>query len=100
MRYIVDRMTMADIPRVVEIERLAYSSPWPPSAYRKELQDNPLAHYIVVRDTQLPTRAYARASQAAVEAPRRLFPLSLLPRRLPAAAPPDSPRSSASRASG
>jgi [ribosomal protein S18]-alanine N-acetyltransferase len=78
MRYVVERMTMADIPRVVEIERLAYTTPWPPSAYRKELQDNPLAHYIVLRDSalQLP-----RQEGVAGSAPRRGFPLSLLPAR-------------------
>ncbi|MBF6591187.1 MAG: ribosomal protein S18-alanine N-acetyltransferase [Ktedonobacterales bacterium] len=72
-------MTVADIPRVIEIERLAYSTPWPPSAYRKELQDNPLAHYIIVRDThaQVPARAMGPAESA----PKRPFPLSLLPSR-------------------
>src|SRR6266567_4754875 len=53
VRYIIDRMTMADVPRVVEIERLAYPSTWPPSAYRKELQDNRWAHYIVLRDNNI-----------------------------------------------
>jgi len=78
MRYVVDRMTLADIPRVVEIERLAYSTPWPPSAYRKELQDNPLAHYIVLRDSEL----RLPAPEPPVSSPsRRGFPLSLLPAR-------------------
>jgi len=78
MRYVVDRMTLADIPRVVEIERLAYSTPWPPSAYRKELQDNPLAHYIVLRDSEL----RLPAPEPPVSSPsRRGFPLSLLPSR-------------------
>jgi ribosomal-protein-alanine N-acetyltransferase len=82
-------MTMSDVPRVVEIERLAYPSTWPPSAYRKELQDNRWAHYIVLRDK------YIEEEQAAVpqelEKPRknRLFPLSLLPNR-PAAVNPSS----------
>jgi len=49
MRYTIDRMTLADIPRVTEIEKLAYPSPWPASTYRKELQENSNAHYIVVR---------------------------------------------------
>src|SRR5215472_6621636 len=53
VRYVVDRMTMSDVPRVVEIERLAYPSTWPPSAYRKELQDNRWAHYIVLRDKKI-----------------------------------------------
>jgi len=78
MRYVVERMTLADIPRVVEIERLAYTTPWPPSAYRKELQDNPLAHYIVLRDSavHIPTPEASAGSM-----PRRSFPLSLLPAR-------------------
>jgi ribosomal-protein-alanine N-acetyltransferase len=71
-------MTMADVPRVVEIERLAYTTPWPPSAYRKELQDNPLAHYIVLRDSALQLPA---PDTSASPASRRSFPLSLLPGR-------------------
>src|SRR5579883_708708 len=55
VRYVIDRMTMSDVPRVIEIERLAYPSTWPPSAYRKELQEKPRRP--------------------------RLFPLSLLPGR-------------------
>lgn len=74
MRYEIDRMTMADIPRVAEIERLSYTTPWPSSAYRKELQENPLAHYIVARDRRLA----AAPPAAPPEVPRRHFPLSLL----------------------
>jgi ribosomal-protein-alanine N-acetyltransferase len=75
-------MTMSDVPRVIEIERLAYPSTWPPSAYRKELQDNRWAHYIVLRDTHI-TEELLAASQAEQEKPRRgrLFPLSLLSNR-------------------
>ncbi len=80
MRYIIDRMTMADVPRVIEIERLASPSTWPPSAYRKELQDNRWAHYIVLRDKKIAEDHLALASQE-TEKPRRLFPLSLLPGR-------------------
>lgn len=82
MRYVIDRMTLADIPRVTEIERLAYASPWPSSAYRKELQENRWAHYIVARDM-------LRAAEPIVvpaEPPRRAFPLSLFPSR--SAVPP------------
>jgi len=73
-------MTMPDVPRVVEIERLAYPSTWPPSAYRKELQDNRWAHYIVLRDRKIvEERMVTVASEP--EKPRRFFPLSLLPGR-------------------
>jgi [ribosomal protein S18]-alanine N-acetyltransferase len=79
VRYLVERMTLADIPRIVEIEKLAYSSPWPSSAYRKELQDNRYAHYIVIRDTATLDRAPAAAPPPVAQTSRR-FPLSLLPR--------------------
>src|SRR6266700_4862561 len=80
VRYVIDRMTMSDVPRVVEIERLAYPSQWPPSAYRKELQDNRWAHYIVLRDKKvIEERATVPAQE--YEKPRRIFPLSLLPSR-------------------
>ena len=85
MRYVIDRMTMADIPRITEIEKLAYESPWPTSAYRKELQENRWAHYIVARDTWMTTPE--RAPEQATEPPRRAFPLSLLPAR-PSNLPP------------
>lgn len=79
MRYIVEQMTMADVPRVVEIEKLSYPATWPPSAYRKELQDNRWAHYIVLRDSGL-----MEPQERVVQEPervRRPFPLSLLPSR-------------------
>ncbi len=79
MRYVVERMTMADVPRVIEIEKLSYPATWPPSAYRKELQDNRWAHYIVLRDSTLiePQERVAHEPERA----RRPFPLSLLPSR-------------------
>lgn len=86
MRYRVDEMTMADLPRVVEIERQAYTTPWPPSAYRRELQENRMAHYIVVRDTLLKPLEPAAAPR---EEQRKPFPLSLLPARIPPIMSPD-----------
>lgn len=84
MRYSVDRMTIADVPRVIEIERLAYPSTWPPSAYRRELQDNRWAHYIVLRDKKIVEERIA-VPVPEPERPRRIFPLSLLPSRSSAA---------------
>lgn len=77
VRYVVDRMTMADVPRVVEIERLAYPSTWPPSAYRKELQDNRWAHYIVLRDTHIAQENMIGPVQNS-EKPRRFLSLPFL----------------------
>jgi ribosomal-protein-alanine N-acetyltransferase len=83
VRYVIDPMAMPDVPRVIEIERLAYPSTWPPSAYRKELQDNRWAHYIVLRDKRITEERVTTQSRSAQELDkqRRFFPLSLLPGR-------------------
>jgi ribosomal-protein-alanine N-acetyltransferase len=82
VRYVVDRMTMSDVPRVIEIERLAYPSTWPTSAYRKELQDNRWAHYIVLRDKYLLLgNRPVIVQEPEKQRKNRLFPLSLLPSR-------------------
>src|SRR5215471_5764534 len=73
-------MTMSDVPRVIEIERLAYPSTWPPSAYRKELQENRWAHYIVLRDKHIAEEQMSAPVQGQ-ERHRRFFPLTLLPVR-------------------
>jgi ribosomal-protein-alanine N-acetyltransferase len=87
VRYVIDRMTMSDVPRVIEIERLAYPSTWPPSAYRKELQDNRWAHYIVLRDKHIILEQTSVSQEPEKPRKTRLFPLSLLPSR-PAAMVP------------
>lgn len=75
MRYVINKMTMADLPRIAEIEDLAYpTSQWPTSAYRRELQDNSWAHYIVARDSQIAERYPPAESEPA----RRPFPFSFL----------------------
>ncbi|GHO89838.1 hypothetical protein KSZ_78440 [Dictyobacter formicarum] len=81
VRYAIDRMTMSDVPRVIEIERLAYPSTWPPSAYRKELQDNRWAHYIVLRDKHILEEQSAVPAEPEKLRKTRPFPLSLLPSR-------------------
>jgi ribosomal-protein-alanine N-acetyltransferase len=42
-------MTVDDLPAVHEIERESFSTPWPEHAYRQELEQNKLAHYLVAR---------------------------------------------------
>jgi ribosomal-protein-alanine N-acetyltransferase len=81
-------MTMSDVPRVIEIERLAYPSTWPPSAYRKELQDNRWAHYIVLRDKHIFEEQAAVIPEPEKVRKNRPFPLSLLPGRPAAIVPP------------
>ncbi|HUW94163.1 MAG TPA: ribosomal protein S18-alanine N-acetyltransferase [Anaerolineae bacterium] len=54
--YVVEPMRVEDIPEVVELETLAFPSPWPARAYRYEVTQNRLAHYHVAR-RQLPEGA-------------------------------------------
>src|SRR5215472_2748177 len=79
-------MTMADVPSVIEIEKLSYPATWPASAYRKELQENRWAHYIVLRNTSLPPPKELVAAEPD-RFTRRPFPFSLLPARPVATAP-------------
>ncbi|MGD0248952.1 MAG: ribosomal protein S18-alanine N-acetyltransferase [Candidatus Limnocylindrales bacterium] len=46
---VVDRMKVEDLPAVHVIERESFRTPWPAHAYRQELENNRLAHYIVAR---------------------------------------------------
>ncbi len=49
LRLAIDRMTHADLAAVQAIERASFTTPWPPYAYRNEIETNRLAHYLVVR---------------------------------------------------
>jgi ribosomal-protein-alanine N-acetyltransferase len=42
-------MRLEDLDEVERIERASFSTPWPPNAYRSELQTNRLASYLVAR---------------------------------------------------
>lgn len=48
VRYSVRPMTFEDIPQVMEVERESFPAMWPPTAFKRELQQNRLASYIVV----------------------------------------------------
>jgi ribosomal-protein-alanine N-acetyltransferase len=45
----VEPMTPQDIPTVMEIEQVSFSTPWSARAYDYELRFNEMAHYFVVR---------------------------------------------------
>lgn len=46
---VIEPMRIEDLAAVHEIERASFTTPWPPHAYRQELETNRLAHYLVVR---------------------------------------------------
>lgn len=51
-RYIVRPMRYEDIEAVSEVERECFTTPWPSSAYRRELRDNRMGRYIVLTEVQ------------------------------------------------
>ncbi len=49
VRVVIEPMRLDDLPAVHAIELASFSAPWPPHAYRSELESNRLAHYLVAR---------------------------------------------------
>ena len=47
-RYMIRRMLLDDIPQVLEVERESFPAMWPPTAFKRELQQNRMAHYTVI----------------------------------------------------
>ena len=45
----IEPMTLEDLPAVHAIERASCDAPWPPEAYRNDLESNRLAQYLVAR---------------------------------------------------
>lgn len=45
----IEPMHVDDLAAVHEIERASFTTPWPPHAYRQELETNRLAHYLIAR---------------------------------------------------
>jgi ribosomal-protein-alanine N-acetyltransferase len=45
----IDPMVQSDLPAVLRIEGLSFSTSWPANAFANELRDNKLAHYFVGR---------------------------------------------------
>jgi [ribosomal protein S18]-alanine N-acetyltransferase len=74
--YLIELMQLKDIPEVVDIERDSFSMAWPANSYRRELEQNRMARYVVLRYSpgsgEPPFERKARDP--------RPFPLSLLPR--------------------
>jgi ribosomal-protein-alanine N-acetyltransferase len=49
VRIVIEPMRLDDLAAVHAIELASFSAPWPPHAYRSELESNRLAHYLVAR---------------------------------------------------
>ncbi len=47
--FVLDEMTLDDIPAIMSIERRVFTSMWTSGIYRRELTANPWSHYRVLR---------------------------------------------------
>lgn len=84
--YVVEPMQERDIEAVMQIEYEAFSAPWTASAYRHELRQNELAHYLVLRQQHAPAHA-----PSTLKALRPIGHAMLPPRASPSDAPPLPP---------
>jgi len=50
MEFKLRPMLIEDIPRIVEIEKESFPTPWSPYAFSCEIRDNEFAYYLVVTD--------------------------------------------------
>ena len=75
------RMTMDDVPEVLAIDRDSSMTPWPLSAYKRELNENRNAHYLVLRlgPRAVPADAGGILQTASSQQGKRGFWSSLLP---------------------
>lgn len=90
MPFRIDRMGMEDVPEVMAIERDSFLTPWPSSAYRRELNENRRAHYLVLRMNAAGRGQPSRLAQPVHERKgfwSQLFPLQRTRELQPA--PPD-----------
>ena len=86
-------MRLEHIPAVSAIEKLSFPQPWPQNAYRREISENRMAHYIVARRIG----ARSESQQPAPEPPPSGQPASSdligrLSRFLRSPEPPRSPQ--------
>ena len=49
LRVMIEPMGIDDLPIVQAIEESSFTTPWPPHAYRSEIETNRLAQYVVAR---------------------------------------------------
>jgi [ribosomal protein S18]-alanine N-acetyltransferase len=86
--FVVEPMRLEHIPSVSAIEKLSFPQPWPQNAYRREITENRMAHYVVVRRLGDQRQPEAPVSSSAPVQSGDLFgKLSRLLR------PPEPPRS-------
>ena len=82
--YRLDIMTQDDVPDVSRVERRYFASPWPTSAYRRELQNLDQNHYVVLREihhSAAPSTVHDRVSPELDKANGATSAVKSVPRR-------------------
>ncbi len=74
MKYALRIMTEEDVPQVKVIDRDAFPTTWPAPAFKRELKNNKLAHYLVVWDTQATHREWSARTGIAAASQEDLDP--------------------------
>jgi ribosomal-protein-alanine N-acetyltransferase len=85
-------MRVEHIPAVSAIEKLSFPQAWPQNAYRREIQENRMAHYIVARRLGHEASSHASAAQSSHTSPGQGDLIGRLSRFLRSPDPPRSPR--------
>ncbi|MDE2817501.1 MAG: ribosomal protein S18-alanine N-acetyltransferase [Chloroflexota bacterium] len=80
MKLRIEPMELEDVGEVRSIEEACFTLPWPRNAYRREIVENKLARYLVIRDVDAVSDAATDVRVTTTNQMRpRPFPLSLLP---------------------
>lgn len=65
VRYLVRPMAVGDIAQVMEIERASFPNMWPQTAFKRELEQNRLARYLVAVEPRQDRESERPGAQAA-----------------------------------
>ncbi|HLZ29799.1 MAG TPA: ribosomal protein S18-alanine N-acetyltransferase [Chloroflexota bacterium] len=90
--FVVEPMRVEHISAVSAIEKLSFPQPWPQNAYRREIMENRMAHYVVARRLGDDHRLGDPATDEARASPAQNDFLGRLSRFLRPPEPPRSPR--------
>jgi ribosomal-protein-alanine N-acetyltransferase len=90
--FVVEPMRVEHIPAVSAIEKLSFPQPWPQNAYRREIVENRMAHYIVVRRLGEPVEPVPNADAPQAREPQSGALFGRLSRLLRPSEPPRSPQ--------
>src|SRR5205823_4735224 len=90
--FVVEPMCVEHISAVSAIEKLSFPQPWPQNAYRREILENRMAHYIIARRMGDENSAVPSAAESSHVSHSQGDFIGRLSRFLRPPDPPHSPR--------